>query len=289
MPLINKYAQKDSVKIVVFDGGNRSKDSCPGRDGKTKLLAQTAIEDLPPGIDIDYVDMNIKGDGNIVQPCKGCIGTAGGYHCQFPCTCYGPESASKDLLDFMHNEKIYDRLMNCDGFVVFTPINWYNTTTQIKAMFDRLVCASETLTKEDATEIMDGDIKNPEITEELSREGLYDHLLKNHLEGKFAAFFTHGDGGADDYATKPKPSSLTMYIDDEAEADKPENAIRAIVSTCRYMGIYVPSDLIYATHINKGVDYAEAYDRTTQNEQLLEDARSLILKLVDYVVNHVEE
>ncbi len=24
----------------------------------------------------------------IIQPCKGCISTAGGYHCHFPCSCY---------------------------------------------------------------------------------------------------------------------------------------------------------------------------------------------------------
>lgn len=289
MPLLNKYTAQQKTTIVVIDGGNRAQETCPGLDGKTKMLAQAATEDLPDHVEIDYIDLAVKGDGNIVQPCKGCIGTAGGYHCHYPCDCYGKGSGSEDVQDFMHNEDVYGRLERADGFVVFSPINWYSTTTQVKAMFDRLVCVHETLTHEQSDEFNIG--KDPKVSKELAEDGTYDDLLELHYEGKFAAFFIHGDSGADDFSRREPPRSLQMYVEEEEVANNPKNAISDAVNMCRYSGIFVPSDLIYAKHINEGIDYAVA-DSVSKEEissgasQLVDDARSLILRLVDYIENH---
>lgn len=290
MPLLNKHTAQRSVHIVVIDGGNRNSSTCPGLDGKTKYIAQAATEDLPNNINIDHIDLSVKGDGVIVQPCKGCIGTAGGYHCHYPCTCYGPGSGSEDLIDAMYEYGIYDKLEKSDGFIVFSPINWYNPTTQIKAMFDRLVCINLTLTKEQAYNELDIG-KDPKLSQSLELEATYDHLLENHYEGKFAAFFIHGDSGADDYSNNPIPESLKMYIDEEKEADKPKNALKNIVNMCRWSGIFVPTDLIYGTHIGIDNDYAENDIDVKENiksdkSDLVEDARALIIRLADYITNH---
>lgn len=98
----------------------------------------------------------------------------------------------------------------------------------------------------------DSNIKNNELTEYLERSGKYDKLLKNHLEGKYAAFFVHGDDGALDYNRKELPKSMENIKEDT----DPKLSIIPIVQQCCYSGIFVPEDLIIAKYMNKGViDY----------------------------------
>ena len=84
----------------------------------------------------------------------------------------------------MYEADIYTKLEQCDGFLVITPIHWYSVSTQVKAMFDRLVCANQTITKDQAEEIFGkGNIKKSELVGSAELSGQYKHLLKNHLEG----------------------------------------------------------------------------------------------------------
>ena len=114
------------MRIMLIQGGTRDKDTCPGEDTKTKDLIES-IEDISAGdeIELDILDLSVKGDGKVIQPCKGCVGTSGGFHCHWQCSCYGKGSASENLYDLMHKENVYDRLEKCDAFIVFTPIHWY--------------------------------------------------------------------------------------------------------------------------------------------------------------------
>lgn len=153
--------------------------------------------------------------------------------------------------DLIYEKGIYDLLEWCDAFLVVSPINWYSVSTEVKALFDRLVCANLTLTHEQAKEIFgEKNIKNPEVTGAAELSGDYKHLLKNHLKGKVASFYVHGNAGADDYmGDKPNVGD---------ENWKPKQAVLPLVYQCRYSEIDAPDDLIEAFDINQGIPYFEA-------------------------------
>lgn len=267
------------IKILIFSGSPRSKNNCAGQDGKSLELAQLAMDSLPEEVDAELINLAIEKDGLVIQPCKGCISTAGGYHCHFPCSCYSKAKSKDDVQDLMYELDIYKKLQECDGFIIYSPINWYAVSTSVKAMFDRLVCMSGTLPADFAMEKLGKDVKK---TTEASKEGIYDDKLKNWLEGKYAAFFVHGDYGADDLRRLPPPDSFDRDYD--KKANDPKNAIMPIVATCRYSGIFVPDDLIYGALINKDMSYAEANEIFKKdNEEVKESAEKLILKLVSYI------
>lgn len=180
----------------------------------------------------------------------------------------------------MYESEIYDKLEACDSFLVVSPINWYSVSTQVKAMFDRLVCANLTLTKDQAIEIMgEGNIKNSKITGETELSGEYKHLLKNHLEGKTAAFYVHGDDGADDY------SGDFMKTGDENWS--PLNSVMPLVYQCRYSGINCPDSLVEAFYINKGLPYYEANLEMEYEGEFFERMDLLLNRLLDELSSKV--
>lgn len=199
------------------------------------------------------------------------------------CTCYS--KGSEKSPDLMYEADIYDHLETCDAFMVFSPIHWYSVSSQVKALFDRLVCANHTLTKEQALEIMGkGNIKNAEITGALNLSGEHDHLLKNHLEGKYAAFYLHGDNGANDYQKNPKPDSLKEYeLDEKSISENTKLAILPIVMQCRYSGINVPDDLIETFYMNQGEPYYNSNVDIMKNMRPFESAINLLEKLLSYL------
>jgi multimeric flavodoxin WrbA len=273
-----KQAQNKNKKIVIFSGSARAKNNCPGQDGKTLELAKIAAASFPENFDVELIDLAIRDDGVTIQPCKACISTAGGYHCHFPCSCYG-KSKKEDLIkDLMYEEDIYQKLLESNAFMIFSPINWYAVSTQVKAMFDRLVCISGTLPAEFAMKEMG---KDPEKTIPASRDGIYDKQLKNWFEGKYAAFFVHGDDGADDWKRLPIPDSFDRDYD--KIANDPKRAIMPIVATCRYSGIFVPDDLIVGMQINKKISYAEANERFKYQDDVKRQAEELVVKLIKYI------
>ncbi len=281
------------IRIMVFQGSARNANNCPGQDGKTKTVTKYAISNLPENIEIDYCDLSVDSEQPIVQPCRACISSAGGYHCHWQCDCYS--KGDKDRPDFMHENDVYTRLEKCDGFALFAPVNWYSVPTQVKAMFDRLVCASLTLTAEDAIKLTDDDVKNLGKTKALERSGKYDHLLKNHLAGRMAAFFVHGDNGADDYReyaktpqsrqTKPsEPSTYTNHKDARYDmVNAASSAVMPLVCQCRYSGIEVPDDLIIGAHINEGYSYSVGNERYLKMKDFFKEARSIIKRLAWHI------
>ena len=130
----------------------------------------------------------------------------------------------------MYEADIYDKLEQCDGFIVVSPIHWYSVSTQVKAMFDRLVCANQTITKEEALEIFGkGNIKNSELTGKVEITNQHKDKLRNHLEGKWAAFYVHGDNGANDYNGNPPDIGDRVW--------DVKNSVMPLVYQCRYSEI----------------------------------------------------
>ena len=196
------------------------------------------------------------------------------------CDCYF--KGDKEHPDFMSDFDIYRRLEKADAFIVFSPINWWNVTTQVKALFDRLVCASLTLTDEQAQELWPDDVKNPIKTKKFSETEQYKLMVKNHLEGKVGAFYIHGDDGANDYVGRKMPES---YLKHKYNYNDPKNAILPIVWQCRYMGIDVPDNLIDAFYMNEEISYSEANDKLKEGKLgfAVKKARKLILDTYEYL------
>lgn len=264
----------DKINIVAFQGSPRTKDSCSGGDSKTSFLLNEAIQNITKEAKITLIDLRVMDTDPQIRPCKGCIGTSNGFHCHYECSCYSKGDGTNDL---MHEKDVYKKLEKADGFVVFTPVHWYAPSSQVKALFDRLVCVNLTLTQEQAKEIYGKDIKNPKLTIAAEQSGKYRDLLKNHYEGKVAAFFIHGDDGADDYVNRRMPLSMTemktnQYID-------PKEAIMPIVNQCRYSGIFVPENCIEGNVFG----YKEKYSQNNidvKKSNLIDKATKLMQNLI---------
>lgn len=277
---IRKITDK-KYKIILFQGSSRDKDTCPGMESKTQKVLDYILEKWSPFLDFDVVDLAVNHTKrSIIQPCKGCVSTSS-YHCHWKCDCFKPNDLKKP--DLLHDEDVYGRLENNDGFIVLSPIHWHAPTTQVKALFDRLVCANMTLTTTDALNILGrGNLKNAEITGSMSLEGEYDDLLKNHLEGKVGAFYIHGDAGADDYSTTEKPETFNQKDENKWFGDA-KSTIMPIVFQCRYSGIEVPNNLIQAFYTNKGEPYYQSNIEFDENKDFFEKADELIENLLDYL------
>lgn len=269
--LIRKINDK-KPKIVIINGSPRKKNSCADQQSKTDKLVRYTVGRYLPYADFDIIDLSV-GKVNI-QPCKGCISTSNGFHCHWHCDCYSKNSKKKP--DLMHDSDVYTKLENCDAFVVVSPIHWYSVSTQVKAMFDRLVCANQTITKEQAIEIFgEGNIKDSELTGNAEIYGQHKHLLKNHLEGKWAAFYIHGDDGANDYDGNPP------YTGDKAWDVK--NSVMPLVYQCRYSGINAPDDLVEAFYINQGKAYYQANLDMPEETEFFYRMENLMDKLLNYI------
>lgn len=268
---IRKLTDKKPT-IMVFQGSPRKIDSCANQKSKSEKVVEHIINKWMPFANFDVVDLGI-GDTRI-QPCKGCVSTAGGMHCHWKCDCFAPNMEENP--DLMHDEDIYGRLENCDGFIVVTPIHWYSVSSQVKAMFDRLVCANLTITKEQAVEIFGkGNTKNSKLTGRAELSSKYKNLLKNHLEGKWAGFIAHGDNGANDY------DNNSPNVGDQFWSVR--NNIMPLVYQCRFSGINCPDDLIEAVYINEGIPYYQA--NLEPVDHLYELSDGVVERMIDYINN----
>jgi multimeric flavodoxin WrbA len=275
-------------KVVLFQGSPRDKDTCPNMDSKTHKIVEHIVEKWSTFIDFTVIDLAVNQSKKpTIQPCKGCISTSGGYHCHFACSCYFKGDKKKP--DVMKEMNVYGLLKECDAFLVFSPIHWHSLTSQVKALFDRLVCINQTLTVEDAVNIMgEGNIKNEEITGKLARSGKYDGLLRNHLEGKVCGFYAHGDDGADDYEGKELPESYSDVLSDPFSKD-PKSSVTPFVLQMKYSGVFVPDQLIQAFHMNKGIDYNTANKTLNKNSEPFDRADLLIENLMNYLDETLEK
>ncbi len=268
-------------KVLIFQGSPRDKDTCPGMESKTHAIVEYVAKKWSPFIDFKVIDLavNLEKKPNI-QPCKGCISTAGGYHCHFPCSCYFKGDSSKP--DLLSELGVYDLLQKCDAFLIFSPIHWHSLSAQVKTLFDRLVCTNLSLSIDDAKKLMPGEYKNPDVTGKMARSGKHDSMLRNHLEGKVCGFYAHGDDGADDYEGRELPKSYSDVISDGFSLD-PKSTVMPFVMQMKYSGVFVPDQLIQAFYMNKGVDYNTANKTLPKNPEPFERADYLMEGLLDYL------
>lgn len=258
--------------ILVFQGSPRSEDSCANQTPKSAKVIDWVVEKYSPFIDFDVIDLSVR--KTIIQPCKGCVSTSNGFHCHWKCTCF--KKGSEEYPDLMYEADIYDKLEQCDGFLVVSPIHWYSVSSQVKAMFDRLVCANLTITKEEALKLFgEGNIKTADLTGQAELSERYKSMLRNHLEGKFAAFYVHGDDGAADYdGNQPNIGDKMWDV---------RNSVMPIVYQCRYSGMISPDELVEAFYVNKGIKYYQS--NMTENAEMYERMDRLVDRMLTYIQN----
>lgn len=239
-------------RVLILAGSNRRQYNCPGVDSKARTLMLRMAERLPQDWEIDYEDLgNVYGRARI-QSCNACASTSMAL-CVWPCNCYEPNN--KDEPDLLWDLDLYSRLDLADAWAIIGPINWYAPSSNLKLMFDRLVCMNGGNPREDLI-----DHKDPEKAMALEHSPLWDELSQNHLGGRTASFFCYGDNGADELDDTGRPQLLRhkQYFDPEQEPFENErNAYAPLVWQSRYSGIEVPDQLWQYAEIGHGKKYSD--------------------------------
>ena len=249
------------LRVVVIAGSDRRQYNCPGVDSKARALMMRMADRLPSSWEIDLEDLgNVYGRARI-QSCNACVSTSMAL-CVWPCNCYEPNDRAEP--DLMWDLDMYARLDLADAWAIIGPVNWYAPSSNLKLMFDRLVCANGGNPDESLI-----DHKNPELAMALEQTDEWKRLSRNHLEGRTAAFFAYGDGGGDEVGDDGRPRLLRHkeYFDPEAEPDDDRNTYAPLVWQCRYGGIEVPDVLWRHAYVGEDKPYSEM-----QAEHMVADA-----------------
>jgi NADPH-dependent FMN reductase len=240
------------LRVLLIAGSNRRQYNCPGVDSKARSLMLRMADKLPQGWEIDYEDLgNVYGRARI-QSCNACVSTAMAL-CVWPCNCYEP--GNKDEPDLLWDLDLYARLDLADAWAFIGPVNWYAPSSNLKLMFDRLVCMNGGNPREDLIEH-----KNPELAMALEHSPEWEDLSVNHLEGRTAAFFCYSDSGANEMDDSGRPKKLRHehWFDPQHEPfGDMRNAYAPLVWQCRYSGIEVPDALWTHALTGEGVPYSD--------------------------------
>jgi len=239
-------------RVLIISGSDRRQYNCPGVDSKSRALMLRMAERLPPEWEIDYEDL-----GNVyararIQSCNACVSTSMAL-CIWPCNCYEKNHRSEP--DLMWDLDMYARLDLADAWAIIGPVNWYGPTSNLKLMFDRLVCMNGGNPREDLIEH-----KDAEVAKKLEHSEQWEELSQNHLEGRTAAFYCYGDGGGDelDETGRPKILRHKNYFDPEQEPfEDNRDTYAPLVWQCRYGGVEVPDGLWRYKEFGRGKKYSD--------------------------------
>jgi multimeric flavodoxin WrbA len=234
------------ARILLVCGAARHDQTCPGEMSKTFRLVQLAREiiDASEGFESDLLDLShlTAQYGRQILPCKACVSTAMPL-CHWPCSCY-PNHAMGQVNDWMN--ELYPRWVAAHGVLIVSPVYWYQVSSVLKLMIDRLVCADGGNPDPTSTHG-----KKPEEAKAIELAGWH---YPKHLAGRAFGVVVHGDAeGAETVRRDLTDWLLNMELIEAATLD-------------RYIGYYEP----YATS-------HEALDRDTAlHEEVRNVARSLV-------------
>lgn len=133
------------------------------------------------------------------------------------------------------------KMADIHTWAIIGPANWYAPASNVKLMFDRLVCMNVGNTDEKLMSY-----KDPEMAIALEKSEQWKELMINHLEGRVAGFFCYGDHGGKEMDNNNVPKILAHkdYFDGTAEPFKDmRQAYAPLVWQCRCGGIEVPENL----------------------------------------------
>jgi multimeric flavodoxin WrbA len=257
------------LRVLIVAGSARRLHSCPGLDSKARALMQRMAAALPAGWQIDMEDVGNEHGKPRIQPCNGCVSSSMAL-CVWPCNCYGPRSENQP--DLMWDLDLFGRLARADAWAFIGPVCWYAPSTNLKAMFDRLVCMSGGNPRPDLI-----DKKDTLRAQALERSPRWKELSRNHLEGRSAGFFCYGDDGANEEGEDGAPKLLEHREWFDAANQPFRNtkdggrlAYQGLVWQCRYSGIEVPDGLWTHTVFGAGKPFAD-----DQADDMAKETRSL--------------
>ncbi|RZT31365.1 flavodoxin family protein [Cupriavidus agavae] len=229
-------------RVLLVVAASRNDFTCPGEMSKSWRMAQLArarMEGL--GMQVDVLDLSrLTSDPNLtIHPCKGCVSTAMPL-CHWPCSCY-PNHALGQVNDWMN--EIYPRWVAAHGVLIVTPTYWYQATSPLKLMIDRLVCA-------------DGGNPDPSSTHgktvaEAKQLELDGWNYPKHLDGRVFGLVVHGDVAGIEGLRRSLADWLRWMGLIEAGA---------VSQLDRYVGYYEP----YATS-HRTLDADTAFQREVEN------------------------
>lgn len=174
----------ETDRVLVVNASPRSEHSCPGEMSKSWRLVEIARAALEgQGAEVEILDLSrvTSEYGRQIHPCKACFSTAAAL-CHWPCSCY-PNHSLGQTGDWMN--EIYPMWVAADGVMIITPVHWYQATSPLKLMIDRLVCA-------------DGGNPDPTLTRgkdaaKAKAVELAGWDYPRHLAGRIFATVVHGD------------------------------------------------------------------------------------------------
>ncbi|RWY67637.1 flavodoxin family protein [Rhizobium sp. WSM1325] len=173
------------VRFLLINGSSRSEHTCPGELSKSFRMVEAArgVLEQEPRVHVEVLDLSRLASeyGRQIHPCKACFSTAAAL-CHWPCSCY-PNYSLGQIHDWMND--IYPLWVEAHGIMIVTPVNWYQTSSPLKLMIDRLVCADGGNPDPTSTHG-----KHAKEAKELEMRG-WDY--PRHLEGRLFSVIVHGD------------------------------------------------------------------------------------------------
>ncbi len=233
---------KTKTRALVICGSPRNDGTCPGEISKTFRLAGIVSDELAKAkVEVDFLDLSLLTSeyGRKIHPCKGCVSTAMPL-CHWPCSCY-PNHSLNQVHDWMN--EIYERWVAAHAIVIVTPTHWYSTSSALKLMIDRLVCADGGNPDPTSTHG-----KKPELAKALELKG-WDY--PKHLARRVYGVVVHGDVAGIEGSRR----ALSDWLDWMGLIDAGAQA-----RLDRFIGYYEP----YATS-HEALDRDEAVQEETRN------------------------
>ena len=172
-------------RILLISGSSRSEHTCPSEMSKSYRLMRIAAEVLEQAgrVETEVLELHRLAAeyGRHIHPCKACFSTSPAL-CHWPCSCY-PNYSLGQVQDWMND--IYPMWVAAHGVLIVTPVNWYQVSSPVKLMMDRLVCA-------------DGGNPDPTLTQgkdaKLAKQVELDGWdYPRHLAGRHFSVIVHGD------------------------------------------------------------------------------------------------
>jgi multimeric flavodoxin WrbA len=180
-----RHDEATSPAILLINCSSRSEHTCPGEMSKSYRLVEIAREVFGAARDvrIELLDLSRLASeyGRHIHPCKACFSTSPAL-CHWPCSCY-PNYSLGQVQDWMN--EIYPMWVAAHGIMIVTPVNWYQVSSPLKLMIDRLVCADGG--NPDPTRTQG---KNAELAQQIELAGWH---YPRHLAGRLFAVVVHGD------------------------------------------------------------------------------------------------
>jgi multimeric flavodoxin WrbA len=240
------------ASVLLISASARSEHTCPGEMSKSYRLVQLAEEVFTAAGDfeIEVLELHRLASeyGRTIQPCKACFSTSPAL-CHWPCSCY-PNYSLGQVHDWMND--IYPMWVRAHGVMIVTPVNWYQVSSPLKLMMDRLVCA-------------DGGNPDPTLTQGKDAQRAKEIELAGwdyprHLAGRLFSVVVHGD------------------------VEGAENVRRSVADWLRYMHLIPAGSLAELDrYIGYWQPYATSHDALDADKAIEEEVRNAARTLLEAV------